>query len=431
MTYDEMEKEISEIPKFGVKASLSNLVSYLEVLGHPEKSLRVIHVAGTNGKGSVCAFLEAILRKAGYQTALFTSPHLVYMKERFRINFQICEEEKLIRAWEKVRDLMEKKEKYGLELLTFFEILFLMAVIIFSEEKIDYCIMETGMGGRLDATALTCPVISVITSISYDHMGILGNTIEQIAGEKAGIIKSGVPVVVLDEDNGAFPVISRMAEEKKSHIYKVRSNEITFLKKYKNKIDFSINCSYYKDKRFQIISWADYQMYNAALAVITARALIPEFKEEQLQEGLLEMRWEGRMEELLTNVYVDGAHNPGAVSQICHSLQRSDDRWILLFAVCGDKDYTSMIKMLAQIPWKRIYITALEETRSASVEAVKSCFLKYSDCPLCGLDTVAEAFSAALHYKNEKDCLLCLGSLYLVGEIKRQKNIYLESEDMT
>ena len=244
MTYDEMEREINEIPKFGANASLSNLTAYLDILNHPEDNLRVIHVAGTNGKGSVCAYLDSILREAGYRTALFTSPHLVKMSERFRIDFRICEDEKLVSAWEQVKNLMERGEELQLKPLTFFEILFLMGVLIFSGENVDYCIMETGLGGRLDATVLTRPVLCVITSISYDHTAVLGDTIEAIAGEKAGIIKPGIPVVVLDEENGAFPVINAEAEEKKAPLYRVLSEEVRFFKNSKNKIDFSIRISY-------------------------------------------------------------------------------------------------------------------------------------------------------------------------------------------
>lgn len=430
MTYDEMEREINEIPKFGANASLSNLTAYLDILNHPEDNLRVIHVAGTNGKGSVCAYLDSILREAGYRTALFTSPHLVKMSERFRIDFRICEDEKLVSAWEQVKNLMERGEELQLKPLTFFEILFLMGVLIFSGENVDYCIMETGLGGRLDATVLTRPVLCVITSISYDHTAVLGDTIEAIAGEKAGIIKPGIPVVVLDEENGAFPVINAEAEEKKAPLYRVLSEEVRFFKNSKNKIDFSINSSYYKNNHLSVSGIAEYQIYNGALAAVAAKVLLPELEDHTLQKGLMEMRWEGRMEELMPGVYVDGAHNPGAVMQICRSVSKAEDSWILLFAVCGDKDYSSMIRMLAEISWKRIYITKIEETRGAAVEEVEDHFRQLTDCPLYSFLTAEEAFEAALQYRDKNDRLLCLGSLYLVGELKRDWESRMESEDV-
>ena len=425
-----MEREINEIPKFGANASLSNLTAYLDILNHPEDNLRVIHVAGTNGKGSVCAYLDSILREAGYRTALFTSPHLVKMSERFRIDFRICEDEKLVSAWEQVKNLMERGEELQLKPLTFFEILFLMGVLIFSGENVDYCIMETGLGGRLDATVLTRPVLCVITSISYDHTAVLGDTIEAIAGEKAGIIKPGIPVVVLDEENGAFPVINAEAEEKKAPLYRVLSEEVRFFKNSKNKIDFSINSSYYKNNHLSVSGIAEYQIYNGALAAVAAKVLLPELEDHTLQEGLMEMRWEGRMEELMPGVYVDGAHNPGAVMQICRSVSKAEDSWILLFAVCGDKDYSSMIRMLAEISWKRIYITKIEETRGAAVEEVEDHFRQVTDCPLDSFLTAEEAFEAALQYIDKNDRLLCLGSLYLVGELKRDWESRMEREDV-
>lgn len=434
MTIDELEQEISAVPRFGSGGGLDNLRKYLDILGHPEKSLRVIHVAGTNGKGSVCAFLESILRTAGYRTALFTSPHLVHMNERFRINFEMCSDTELIEAWKQVKALLPDGEgttesSVGTrQPLTYFEILFLMSLLIFSGKDVDYCIMETGLGGRLDATVLTNPVISVITSISLDHTQLLGNSIEKIAAEKAGILKKGVPVVVLDENNGAFPIIRKKAERKNSHIYRIRSEKITFLKKTENNIDFSINSSYYKDSPLRITDTADYQMYNAALAVVTARVLLPGLDKEVIQEGLLTMRWEGRMEQILPGVYVDGAHNPGAVEQLCQTIARKGGQWRLLFAVCGDKDYSSMIRMLGDIPWQKIYITKLESTRGAGTAEILQCFRQVTDAPCDAFERIEQAFGAALHDKNNAR-LLCLGSLYLVGEIKRRKTYILESED--
>ena len=450
MTIDELEQEISAVPRFGAGGGLDNLKKYLDILGHPENSLRVIHVAGTNGKGSVCAFLESILRAAGYRTALFTSPHLVHMNERFRIDFRMCPDEELIEAWEQVKALLPpcaqgaaaagQNGMYGADCgvgqtgsengsddrqpLTYFEILFLMSLLIFSGKNVDYCIMETGLGGRLDATVLTKPLLSVITSISLDHTAILGDTIEEIAAEKAGIIKEGVPVVVLDEDNGAFPVIRKKAERKNSHIYRIRSERITILKKTENTIDFSINSSYYKDSLLRIADTADYQIYNAALAVVAAKVLLPGLDRESIQNGLLQMRWEGRMEEILPRVYVDGAHNPGAVEQICRTVAGKGGRWRLLFAVCGDKDYESMIRTLSDFPWQTIYITKMEGTRGADTEEILKCFRQTADAPCYVFEEAEQAFEAALHDKDNEGRLLCLGSLYLVGEIKRRRNIY-------
>lgn len=420
MTYSEMEREINEIPKFGAKASLSNLSAYLELANHPERNLRVIHIAGTNGKGSVSAYIDSILRQAGYTTALFTSPHLIKINERFRINFKECSDEELIDAWCQMKDFMKKAEQQGLQPLTFFEILFLMGMFIFSQKEVDYCILETGLGGRLDATVLSNPVLSVITSISYDHMEILGDTIEKIASEKAGIIKKEVPVVAVDENNSVFSVIERTAKEKKAPVYGLSSQELTILKKYENKIDFSINSRYYKISNLEVKSYASYQVQNAALAALAVHVLLPDLSQEVIRDGILGMYWPGRMEEIAKNVYVDGAHNPGAVRQIYNSVTDSDKEWLLLFAVCSDKDYTEMIRILGMVPWKRIYITKIDSARGADTVAVKQCFKEVAECPICEFESAGVAFKAALQDRGDekKENLLCLGSLYLVGEIK-------------
>lgn len=422
MTYEELEAEINAVPKFGTGAGLSNLSEYLKLMNRPEESLRVIHVAGTNGKGSVCAFLESILRHAGYNTGLFTSPHLIKINERFRINFEPVSDKRMIQAWKAVRLLLERGKKKNLKPVSWFEIMFLMALWIFAESDIDYCIMETGLGGRLDATALLKPMISVITSISLDHMPVLGDTVEQIAFEKAGIIKEGVPAVAIDENNGAFPVLLTESKRKNVHIEKVSCDDVTILKKRKNKIDFSINTSYYRDEPLTISGRADYQVYNAALAITALKMILPELEKEIIQKGLLHMRWEGRMEEICPGVFLDGAHNPGAIAQICNSLKEDEAQWVLLFAVCGDKDYTDMIRMLSGISWGRIYLTQMEGSRRASVTEMEDCFRRYTDTALISKDDAKEAFLTAFRDKNEKEQLLCLGSLYLVGEIKSMIN---------
>lgn len=252
-------------------------------------------------------------------------------------------------------------------------------------------------------------------------MEILGDTIEKIAAEKAGIIKNGIPVVAVDEENGAFPVIERTAKEKKSPVYGLKSQDLTILKKYENKIDFSINSRYYKISNLKVKTYASYQVQNAALAALAAHVLLPDLAENVIRNGILEMFWAGRMEEIAENVYVDGAHNPGAVRQIYNSLADSDKEWLLLFAVCSDKDYTEMIRILGKIPWKRIYITKIDSARGADTAAVRQCFEEAAGCPICEFESAGEAFKAALRDRGDEkeENLLCLGSLYLVGEIKK------------
>ena len=437
MTYDEMLQEINSIPMFGQSGGLSNLKEYLTVLNHPERSLRVIHIAGTNGKGSVSAYLESVLREAGYKTALFTSPHLMRINERFRINFQECEDALLVRAWEEVKEILEKREEYGLQMLTYFEIMFLMGMLIFFWEAPDYCIVETGLGGRLDATVLTKPILCIITSISLDHTNLLGDTITQIAEEKAGIIKLGIPVVFLEEKEEVSQVICDKAKENNAEVLKVSYRDITFLIKEKNTIDFSLENRYYKINHLKINTQAMYQTVNAALAITAIHHLIPSLSEEIIRRGIASMRWPGRMEEIAPHVYVDGAHNPGAIEQICKMMEEEMSQeekqdtlnWSLLFAVCADKDYESMVTMLTRIPWKHIYITKIKATRGAAVNTVAECFRTYSGTPIRIDDTSGMALKHAMDERKEKENILCLGSLYLVGELKEYISQFRESEE--
>ena len=203
--------------------------------------------------------------------------------------------------------------------------------------------------------------------------GTWGGKLEKIAAEKAGIIKNGKPVVAVDEENGAFPVIERTAKEKNAPVYGLKSQELTILKKCENTIDFSINSRYYKISNLKVKSYASYQVQNAALAVLDVKVLLPEVSQDVIREGIVKMYWPGRMEEIAENVNVDGAQNPGAVHQIYNSLTDSDKEWLLLFAVCSDKDYSEMIRVLGRLPWKRIYITKIDSARGADTAAIKQC----------------------------------------------------------
>ena len=418
VNYKEAVEYIESIPKFTQKHTQEHTREFLERLGRPAFDRKVVHVAGTNGKGSVCAYIQAILEAEGKKTGFFTSPHLISINERIQIGRAPIDNEEFYQVFEHVYDVVKKMEEEGIPHPSYFEFLFGMGLSTFERSDVEYIVLETGLGGRLDATVLSNPVLSVITSISYDHTEILGDTIEQIAAEKAGIIKEGIPVVAIDEENGAFSVIERTAKEKNAPVYGLKSQELTILKKCENTIDFSINSRYYKISNLKVKSYASYQVQNAALAVLAVKVLLPEVSQDVIREGIVKMYWPGRMEEIAENVYVDGAHNPGAVHQIYNSLTDSDKEWLLLFAVCSDKDYSEMIRVLGRLPWKRIYITKIDSARGADTAAVKQCFKEEAaGCPIYEDDNARTAFETALK-DREYENLLCLGSLYLAGEIK-------------
>lgn len=428
MTYEQMMQELDAIPMFGKAAGLKNLSAYLAYLDHPEDSLRVIHVAGTNGKGSVSTFIESILRNAGYSTGLFTSPHLIRINERIRLNFEPCEDQDMADAYEKVKNLIDQRESLSLKMLTYFEVLFLMAMVFFQKKKPDYCIMETGLGGRLDATVLTNPVLSIITSISLDHTAILGNTIEEIAYEKAGIIKAHVPVIVMREQEEAYQVIANVAKEKGAPCYAVRPEDARNYKKNGNSIDFSMENRYYKNGLLCVNSIASYQRNNAMLAALAMHVLDQGISDQEISDGIAKMHWEGRMEQVLPGLFVDGAHNPGAIDQICRTIEEDGQSWNLLFAVCQDKDYHSMIESLSKITWKKIVVTHFYNNRAADVYEIAQAFIKHGACSVSVCEELEKALQDLM--QERKEPVLCLGSLYLVGEIKAYCDRRMEREAM-
>ena len=363
MNYEEAVAYIEETPKFTTKNKMEHTKECLKRLGDPQDKFRVIHVAGTNGKGSTCAFLTSVLREAGYSCGLFTSPHLVVINERFQINEKNIDDETFLRAFCKVKALADELVEEGNYHPTYFEFLFLMGMVIFADAGVDYVVLETGLGGRLDATtAVENPVACVITSISFDHMQYLGNTIEAIAGEKAGIIVPGVPVIYDGNDPKAAGVIRAKAQELNSPYYEVTRKDTEIIRNTRSGIDFSFKNEYYGNTVFSIPFIAVYQVMNSSLALKTIEVLkdvIP-VSADAVKKGLLETRWQGRMETVLPGVIVDGAHNEDGVAKFVETAAHFQKEYplTLLFSAVDDKDYTDMIHtILDKIQFKHVVVT--------------------------------------------------------------------------
>ena len=272
MTYQEIERYISEIPKFTKKHSLSHTKRFLEILQIPQGKMKILHVAGTNGKGSVCAYLDAMLRSEGKRTGLFISPHLVKMNERIMIDGVPVSDEVFSEVFTQTLGAVKQMEAEGLEHPTFFEFLFGMGMLAFSQAEAEYVILETGLGGRLDATnSFEHPFLSVITSIGLDHTEILGDTIEKIAGEKAGIIKKGVPVFFDGSDERSSRVIEETAENVEAPWYKMEKDALKIQEITDKHIAFSILDEYDNNTVWQVASTGIYQVMNAALAIRAMR----------------------------------------------------------------------------------------------------------------------------------------------------------------
>ena len=424
MNYEEAVAYIEETPKFTTKNKLSHTKECLRRLGNPEKKFRVIHVAGTNGKGSTCAFLTSIFREAGYSCGLFTSPHLVTINERFQINEKNIDDDTFLAAFLKVRALADELVAEGSYHPTYFEMLFLMGMVIFADAGVDYVMLETGLGGRLDATtAVEEPAACVITSISFDHMQYLGNTIREIAGEKAGIIVPGVPVIFDGNDPEAAKVIRDQAEKLGSPWFEVKREDAEIKGITSGGIDFSVKNGYYGNTVFSIPFIARYQVMNASLVLKTVEVLKQQISipEDAVKKGLLATRWQGRMETVLPGVIVDGAHNEDGVEKFVETAEHFQKEYplTLLFSAVDDKDYTDMIRtILGRIRFRHVVVTQVGGYRKVPAEELAEIFRR-EGCPSAqAFEDTEAAFRAALSLKGEDGMLFCVGSLYLVGEIK-------------
>ena len=441
---------LEDMPRFTVKKDpkdTRDLRWFLKKMGNPEQNLRLIHVAGTNGKGSVCAYMRSILEAAGYRTAMFTSPHLVDMRERFVVNGKMISEEAFLRAFLAVGNGLRKvnrsaepaeNENNTEFVLNFYEYLFCMALLCFAEEKPDYCIIETGLGGRLDATNyVDNKLLTVITRISLDHVQYLGDTTAKIAAEKAGILRPGVPVVYLDGDTEASEVICRKASELGAPQIPVSKKDYTFLGFRKKYIDFSLRSEYYNYISLTLHTIARYQMENAALAVRAVEVLFHSTDTEgsggrscagagcptaeEIRQGILGCFWQGRMEEVLPEVYVDGAHNDDGIRAFLDTVKEDGCTGgrRLLFGVAADKDCLHMIqRVVTSGLFNRIAFTHMRTARSASLEELRGLLAAYPEDQFTMYTEADTAFRTEISGRRPGERLYIAGSLYLVGEIK-------------
>lgn len=423
-TYEQAVDYILEVPKFTKKNDMDETKFFLRKLGNPEKDMKIIHIAGTNGKGSVCAYLCAILQEAGFVTGMFSSPHLVDIRERFRINGELISKEQFLTAFLQVYEKIE-----GEYHPTFFEYLFFMSVILFKEAEVDYCILETGLGGRLDATnAVESKEISIITKIGFDHMEYLGNSLKEIAAEKAGIIKEKTPVVYYAEKEEVSAIIEKAATEKESMAIPVQVLRDAICKNPNKSIDFSFHSRYYGYVKLNLSTTAFYQVENASLAVtaLETMGLFNQISVEQLSEGIRKAFWEGRMEEVLPGVFVDGAHNEDGIEAFLNTVKQDEceGRRLLLFSVVHDKRFEEMVLKLAGSGLFSVIATApLANSRAVALSELETIFEPYRKVKKFFYETVEEAFEKMYYLKNEDDCLYVVGSLYLVGQVKAYLNI--------
>lgn len=431
LNYEETVEYILQVPKFTKKNPVNHIKALMKELGEPQNNMKVIHVAGTNGKGSVCAYLASILGQANKTYAMFTSPHLVQINERFIINNTMVSNDDFTDAFQEVMTAVESIMKQGYQHPTFFELLFAMAMVIFNKKKVEFAILETGMGGRLDATnMIEKPVLTIITTIGLDHTQILGDTIEKIAFEKAGIIKSQVPVIFDGTNQASAKVIEAVAKEKNCEYYKLvesnlfqlcNKNEFCYeILRFDNKyIDFLFKYGYYGCIKVFLGMIGEYQIKNSSLAIRAIQVLKEGINNNDILEGIKKTKWPGRMQMLLPKVYLDGAHNPIGIQEFIKTVMHFGNcRKVLLFSAVFEKDYKSMIRNICKnLQFDAIVVTLLNNKRAVAIDELQDEFQKNANCKVYAIKDMKEAFNKMIHLKTDEGMGFCVGSLYLVGEI--------------
>lgn len=423
MNYTEAVDYIETIPKFTVKHPPEHTRELLSRLGNPQEGIKIIHVAGTNGKGSVCAYLNAMLLAGGKKTGLFTSPHLVRINERFQINGEDVSDEQFLNAFLKVEKAAEEYEAEGEGHPSYFETLFLMGMLIFKEAGVEYLVMETGLGGRLDATnVVEKPLACIITSISRDHTEYLGDTLEAIAGEKAGIIKAGVPVIYDASQPGPASVIAAKAKEMGSPAWPMEPSFYEMKTQSREGITFTFAYPGGEKAELAIPYVAKYQMMNASLAFYTMHILqdVHDIPKNVLAEGLSKIKWPCRMEMAAPGVIIDGAHNEDGIAQFVSTAGyfAKENEITILFTAVADKHYHEMIGEICEgIHPSHVVATQIDGSRVVPAEVLAEDFRKAGCTDVCAEPEIGAAYEKALGKKGS-GMLFCVGSLYLAGELK-------------
>lgn len=416
--------KLFSLHQFGIKLGLESTLLLLDQIGNPHKKLKCFHIAGSNGKGSTASFIASILVEHGYKVGLYTSPHFVRFNERIKINGREISDEKIVQ-------FVSKLEKYIDECRpTFFELTTALAFKYFAEEKVDYAVIETGLGGRLDATNVIDPLASVITSISLEHTAHLGNTLEKIASEKAGIIKKKKPVFIGTIPQTAENVIVDKANEE---------NSKSFLSKdfvAKNEDHLIVLSKESKYKIYETPLPGDHQLANAALAIKAASETIgniePLAVSRGIQNVLQNSKLEGRYEVFndCPRVIFDSAHNPEGVGVFIEQFSkeyRNFEEKILIFGAMKDKSISSMLSCLVPF-FTQIMVTSIKDERAANPEEIKV-LVNDPKIKVADLDSAFEYLADFLK-TPQNACLVILGSMYLLGEIKSkiiEKKLDIES----
>ncbi len=377
VTYESIVHYMNSMEFSGMKLGIGRIRKALKLFRNPQKDLKIINIVGTNGKGSVAAMLSKILERAGHKTGMFTSPHLVDVRERIQVNNKPITKDEFRQAF------LEAKSK--LTELTFFELITLMAVLHFSKKKVDYAIFEAGLGGKYDATNFNNGMMTIITRISLDHTHILGDTVQKIAQDKCEMIKPEQKVITTESNAESMDVIENQAAEKHAKLLKTGKSE------YRTSLH------------------GQFQEENAGLAVKAAEGL--GIDDKTIKESLLEVKWPGRAEFIGKNVLLDCAHNPAGIKALVRYLETlSHDNLYIVFGVSKNKDYNRMLQLLPE--HKKLIFTQSTIARRLPIDQVP----EEVECEK--VRDPSKALSRAKELAGEKDLIVVCGSIFLIGDVK-------------
>ena len=427
MTYKNALEYINSLESLGIIFGLSNILKVLKHSGNPEKSLKFIHIAGTNGKGSVAAMVSSVLKEASFKVGLYTSPHLVELAERIQLNGRKIPSGALADITGRVKGLVESL----CVKLTYFEFVTVVAFIYFAREKTDIVVLETGMGGRLDATnVIKTPLVSVITNIDFEHTEYLGKTLKSITGEKAGIIKKNSAVITGVAIAEALNVIVDACRKKNSRLFCLGRDISTDTVKAGSRFqEFNYNGIFSNYRGLKLQLRGKHQVQNAALSVAAIEALRLKgvhIKEKHIRRGIYKAKWPGRLELVRlkhsgreVRIILDGAHNSAGIFSLREFLLGKTlayNRLILVLGILADKDYKMMISAIVPLA-DRVILVAPKTTRALDRPSLKREAMKYiDDKKICIERTVVSGISRAIDIYKTNNLICVAGSLYVIGE---------------
>ncbi len=425
--YHECLDKIYKLGRFGIKLELDTITNILKFLNSPQKNYNIVHVAGTNGKGSTATYICSILRKAGFKTGLYTSPHLIDFNERIAVDGTPISNQKVVEAYNAVHAVNIGKRK-----ATFFEIATAMGFYHFSKANVEWAVIETGMGGRFDATNVIIPKVSVITNLSIEHTDYLGNTIKALAKEKGGIIKNNVPIVTGVTQPSGLDVIKNIAKERSAKLYRYKKDFSS--RKNARQTTYQYNGIYHKFPRLVKPLPGAHQKENLSLALAACELIFKQFQpkgkqpdsrykfdEAVVKEGLSIAKWPGRLEHIRQNplVIIDGAHNLQAAKVLGKHLSSTltDKKLTLIIGILDDKPYEKMLGHLIPNAHK-VIITKAKIDRSLGVNVLKKAAQKFTKVPATIIEDVQTAVEHAVKITGKNDAICIAGSLYVAGEAR-------------